>query len=48
VIQENIKKIYYRRTNADEFQIGENILKWDSRNEERESMENLRIYGKVH
>jgi hypothetical protein len=35
VIQENIKKIYDRRTKADDFQLGDKVLKWDSRNEEK-------------
>jgi hypothetical protein len=34
VIQENIKKIYDKRTKADDFQLGDKVLKWDSRNEE--------------
>jgi hypothetical protein len=35
VIQEKIKKIYDRRTKADDFQLGDKVLKWDSRNEEK-------------
>jgi long-subunit acyl-CoA synthetase (AMP-forming) len=35
VIQENIKKIYDKRTKADDFQIGDKVLKWDSRKEEK-------------
>jgi hypothetical protein len=33
VIHENIKKIYDRRTKADDFLIGYKVLKWDSRKE---------------
>jgi hypothetical protein len=35
MIQENIKKIYDRRTKDDDFQIGDKVLKWDSRKEEK-------------
>jgi hypothetical protein len=35
VIQENIKKIYDKRTKVDDFQIGDKVLKWDSINEEK-------------
>ena len=30
-VQENIKKIFDRRTKANYFQIGDKVLKWDSR-----------------
>jgi hypothetical protein len=33
VIQENIKKIYDKRTKDDDFKLGYLVLKWDSRNE---------------
>ena len=32
-IQENIKKIFDRRTKANDFHIGDKVLKWDSRRE---------------
>ena len=35
VIHENIKKIHDRMTKAGDFQIGDKVLKWDSRNEEK-------------
>jgi hypothetical protein len=35
VIQENIKKIYDKRTKADNFELGDLVLKWDSRNEDK-------------
>ena len=33
MIQENIKKIYDKRTKDDDFKLGYLVLKWDSRNE---------------
>jgi hypothetical protein len=35
VIQESIKKIYDRRTKEDDFKLGDMVLKWDSRNEDK-------------
>ena len=35
LVQENIKKIYDRRTKADDFHIGDNVLKSYSRREEK-------------
>jgi hypothetical protein len=35
VIQENTNKIYDRRTKADDFHIGDKVLKWDSGKEEK-------------
>jgi hypothetical protein len=35
VIQENIKKIFDRRTKEDDFKLGDLVLKWDSRNEDK-------------
>ena len=35
VIQENIKKIFDRRTKEDDFELGNLVLKWDSRNEDK-------------
>jgi hypothetical protein len=35
VIQESIKKIYDRRTKEDDFELGDLVLKWDSRNEDK-------------
>ena len=35
VVQENIKKIFERRTKANDFQIGDKVLKWDSRREDK-------------
>ena len=34
-VQENIKKIFDRRTKANDFQIGDKVLKWDSRREDK-------------
>ena len=35
VIQENIKKIYDKRTKEDDFELGDLVLKWDSMNEDK-------------
>ena len=35
VIQESIKNIYDRRTNEDDFELGDWVLKWDSGNEDK-------------
>ena len=35
VIQESIKKIYDKRTKDDDFKLGDMVLKWDSRNEDK-------------
>jgi hypothetical protein len=35
VIQENIKKIFDRRTKEDDFELGNLVLKWDFRNEDK-------------
>jgi hypothetical protein len=35
VIQENIKKIYDKRTKEDNFELGDLVLRWDSRNEDK-------------
>jgi hypothetical protein len=35
VIQEGIKKIYDKRTKEDDFELGDLVLKWDSRNEDK-------------
>ena len=34
-VQENIKKIFDRRTKENDFQIGDKFLKWDSRREDK-------------
>ena len=34
-IQDNIKKIFDRRTKENDFQIGDKVLKWDSRREDK-------------
>ena len=34
-MQENIKKIFDRRTKANDFHIGDTVLKWNSRREEK-------------
>ena len=34
-VQENIKKIFDRRTKANDFHIGDKVLKWDSRREDK-------------
>ena len=33
--QENIKKLFDKRTEASNFKIGDKVLKWDSRREEK-------------
>ena len=35
VIQESIKNIYDRRTKEDYFELGDLVLKWDSKNEDK-------------
>ena len=35
VIQENIKKIYDKKTKEDNFELGDLVLRWDSRNEDK-------------
>jgi hypothetical protein len=35
VIQENIKNIYDKRTKEDNFELGDLVLRWDSRNEDK-------------
>ena len=35
VVQENIKKIFDKKTKEDDFYIGDKVLKWDSRREEK-------------
>ena len=34
-LQENIKKLFDKRTKASDFKIGDKVLKWDSRREEK-------------
>ena len=35
VIQEGIKNIYDKRTKEDDFELGDLVLKWDSKNEDK-------------
>jgi len=35
VVQENIKNFFDKRTKVDDFQMGDRVLKWDSRREEK-------------
>jgi hypothetical protein len=35
VIHENIKKIFDKRTKEDNFKLGDLVLRWDSRNEDK-------------
>jgi hypothetical protein len=35
VVQESIKKIFNKRTKEDEFELGDLVLRWDSRNEDK-------------
>ena len=35
VIQENIKKIFDKRTKEDYFELGDLVLRWDARNEDK-------------
>lgn len=32
---ENIKKFFYKRTKANDFNLGDQVLKWDSRREDK-------------
>ena len=34
-VQENIKKLFDERTKASDFKIGDKVLKWDSRKEDK-------------
>ena len=34
-VQENIKKMFDKRTKASDFKIGDKVLKWDSRREDK-------------
>jgi hypothetical protein len=47
VIQENIKNIYDKRTKEDHFELGDLVLRWDSRNEDKVNMGSLIDYGRV-
>ena len=35
LVQENVKKLFDKRTKANNFQVGNVVLKWDSRREEK-------------
>ena len=35
IVQEGIKKLFYKWTKANDFQVGNIVLKWDSRREEK-------------
>jgi hypothetical protein len=35
VIQESIKKIFDKRTKEDDFELGDLVLRWDARNEDK-------------
>ena len=43
--QDNIKKIFDRRIKARKFKIGDKVLKWDSRREEKGKHGKLTTYG---
>ena len=47
VIQENIKKIYDKRTKEDNFELGDLVLRWDSRNEYKGKHGRFDIVGYV-
>lgn len=47
-LQERIKKIYDHKIKEDNFNLGDVVLHWDARNEEKANMASLRIYGKDH
>ena len=34
-VQENIKKAFDKRTKASDFKVGDKVLKWDSRREDK-------------
>ena len=34
-VQENIKKLFDKRTKASDFKVGDKVLKWDSRREDK-------------
>jgi hypothetical protein len=46
VIQEGIKKIYGKRTKEDDFELGDFMLKWDYRNEDKGKHGSFIDYGK--
>jgi hypothetical protein len=48
VIQENIKKMFDRRTKEDDFELGDLVLKWDSRNEDKDKHGKFDSLWKVH
>ena len=35
VVQESIKKIFDKRTKQDDFDLGDLVLRWDARNEDK-------------
>ena len=41
VIQDKVKKVFDKKTKVDDFHIGDNVLKWDSRRNDKASMEKL-------
>ena len=45
-LQEIIKRIYDWKAKSDRFEIGDIVLKWDARNEEKGKPTNLKIFGK--
>ena len=48
VVQENMKKIFDKTTKSNDFKIGDKVLKLDSIEKIKVSMENSTTYGKGH
>ena len=40
-VQENIKKLFDKRTKASDFKVGDKVLKWDSRREDKGKHDNF-------
>eukprot|EP00253_Pinus_taeda_P017863 PITA_17863 len=48
ILQEKIKKMFDKRAKAEDFCVGNKVLRWDSRRETKENMLSLIFFGKVH
>lgn len=47
VVQERIKNVFDRRTKADDFYLGDKVLKWDSRREDKGKHGKFDFYGMI-
>ena len=47
MIQDKIKNIFDKKIKIDDFYIGDKVLKWDSRREEKGKIGNLISYSKA-